>query len=185
MTTGEGGIITTSQEEKALLYASLRNQGRDVFDHWLNYSRLGYNYRLDEMSAALGVTQLARIEQMLERRAQVVSWYTERLEGLEGIELPNVITSTTKMSWFVYVIRLHEPLQRNTIMRGLESEGIPSRPYFSALHLMPYYQSALGYRPGAYPVTESLSECSLALPFFSNMAKNQVDFVCDRLCQML
>ena len=87
------------------LFRSLRNQGRDVFDAWLSHTRLGYNYRLDEMSAALGLAQIARLDELLEKRERVAGWYNERLAGLELIERPAVVATTTRMSWFVYVIR--------------------------------------------------------------------------------
>ena len=102
MTTGEGGMIVTDRSEWDVLFRSLRNQGRDVFDAWLTHRRLGYNYRLDELSAALGVAQLSRIDELLARRQQVAEWYNERLADIEGVEIPVLAPTTTRMSWFVY-----------------------------------------------------------------------------------
>lgn len=178
MTTGEGGMIVTSSEERAGLARSLRNQGRDVFDPWLVHARLGYNYRLDEVSAALGLAQLQRLDQMLARRAQVAAWYDARLAGLDLIECPTVKTTTTRMSWFVYVVRIRSPAGRDEVMRRLAAAGIPSRPYFAPIHLQPFYQERFGYRRGAFPVTEHLGDVSLALPFSSVMTQSQVDEVC-------
>ena len=119
MTTGEGGMIVTSNGAWADLFRSLRNQGRDVFDAWLNHPRLGYNYRLDELSAALGRAQMGRIEEMLARREQVASWYNERLAGVELVERPYVAPTTSRMSWFVYVVRIKPPALRNDVMQAL------------------------------------------------------------------
>jgi perosamine synthetase len=181
MTTGEGGMIVTDHDEWQTLFRSLRNQGRDVFDAWLNHTRLGYNYRLDELSAALGVAQLARIDELLAKRAQVAAWYNERLAGLEPVERPFVHQNTTRMSWFVYVVRIEAPAERDAVMARLAASGVPSRPYFTPIHLQPFYRERFGFRRGDFPVTERLGDCSLALPFSSVMAEPQVDYVCEQL----
>jgi dTDP-4-amino-4,6-dideoxygalactose transaminase len=185
ITTGEGGMIVSNHADLEPLWRSLRNQGRDVFDAWLNHSRLGYNYRLDELSAALGIIQLQRLEELLGKRARVARWYNERLSGLELIERPGIIPPTTRMSWFVYVIRVKSPLNRDKLMQRLEAAGIPSRPYFTPIHLQPYYQAQFGYSRGDFPVTEYLGEVSLALPFSGLMNEAQVDYVCDHLRQFV
>src|SRR5690606_29095864 len=105
MTTGEGGMIVTDDAAWDALFRSLRNQGRDTFNEWLDHARLGYNYRLDEMSAALGLAQIQRIDDLLAKRAQVAAWYNERIDTLDGIHKPHIAATTTRMSWFVYVVR--------------------------------------------------------------------------------
>jgi dTDP-4-amino-4,6-dideoxygalactose transaminase len=185
ITTGEGGMIVTNNEEWAQLFRSLRNQGRDVFDAWLNHTRLGYNYRLDEMSAALGLAQTGRLDELLARRAQVAAWYNERLDGMKGVERPYISATTTRMSWFVYVVRILPPAGRNEVMAGLANMGIPSRPYFTPIHLQPFYRDMFGYAPGDFPVTEYLGEVSLALPFSSVMSEEQVERVCRSLASVL
>ncbi|MDN5271048.1 DegT/DnrJ/EryC1/StrS family aminotransferase [Chloroflexus sp. MS-CIW-1] len=181
MTTGEGGMIVTRHDDWAQLFRSLRNQGRDVFDAWLNHTRLGYNYRLDEMSAALGVVQLQRIEELIARRAQVAAWYNEQLADLELVERPQLSPYTTRMSWFVYVVRILPPADRNTVMHRLAAAGIPSRPYFTPIHLQPFYRRLFGYEPGDFPITERLGDRSLALPFSSVMREEQVTEVVHHL----
>lgn len=181
MTTGEGGMIVTPHDEWATLFRSLRNQGRDVFDAWLNHTRLGYNYRLDELSAALGVVQLSRIEELIARRSQVAAWYHEQLADLELVECPQLSPHTTRMSWFVYVVRILPPANRDTIMQRLAAAGIPSRPYFTPIHLQPFYQERFGYERGDFPITERLGDISLALPFSSVMSEAQVSEVVERL----
>lgn len=178
ITTGEGGLIVTDNERWADLFRSLRNQGRDVFDAWLNHTRLGYNYRLDEMSAALGLVQLNRLDELLARRAQVAAWYNERLASCELVQRPHVSDRTTHMSWFVYVVRVLPPADRDSIMTHLAEQGIPTRPYFTPIHLQPFYRNLFGYGRGDFPVTEYLGDVSLALPFSSVMTEDQVDQVC-------
>lgn len=177
MTTGEGGMIVTDRDDWNDLYRSLRNQGRDIFDAWLNHSRLGYNYRMDEMSAALGVVQLERIEELLAKRAQVAAWYDARLDGMSLIETPQVVATTTRMSWFVYVIRVAPEAGRNEVMRLLGEKGIPCRPYFTPIHVQSLYRDQLGYAAGDFPVTDRLGDTCLALPFSSVMTEEQVDWV--------
>lgn len=183
ITTGEGGLVVTDDDVLAALFRSLRNQGRDVFGAWLVHARLGYNYRLDEMSAALGVVQLGRIEELLARRSQVADWYRKRLADLETVVLPSVAAGTSRMSWFVYVVRIMPPASRDQVMQSLDKAGIPSRPYFAPIHLQPLYRSRFGYERGDFPVTEELAAVSLALPFSSVMTEAQVDRVCTALRQ--
>lgn len=178
MTTGEGGMIVTDNAAWADLFRSLRNQGRDVFDAWLNHTRLGYNYRLDELSAALGLAQVQRLDALIAQRSRVAGWYDERLADIEWVETPYVVPSTTRMSWFVYVVRIDPPANRDEVMRRLDAAGIPSRPYFTPTHLQPFYRDTFGYGRGDFPVTERLGDVSLALPFSSVMTEDQVDIVC-------
>jgi len=181
MTTGEGGIIVTPRDDWAALFRSLRNQGRDVFDAWLNHTRLGYNYRLDEMSAALGLTQLSRLEELLTKRERVAGWYHTCLAGEELIQTPVVVPMTTRMSWFVYVVRIRPPASRDRVVQLLSAQDIPSRPYFTPIHLQPYYMKEFGYRRGDFPATEQLGDISLALPFSGVMTQAQVEYVSERL----
>jgi perosamine synthetase len=181
MTTGEGGLIVTDDEAWAGLFRSLRNQGRDIFDAWLNHSRLGYNYRLDEMSAALGLSQIKRLDELLNKRAQVAAWYNTLLQGEALIEVPRIVETTTRMSWFVYVVRIKPPASRDEAVRHLRAAGVPSRPYFTPIHLQPFYRDKFGYQRGDYPATEYLGDVSLALPFSGVMTEEQVDYVCRQL----
>jgi perosamine synthetase len=181
MTTGEGGIVVTDDREFAKVLRSLANQGRDDAGTWMNHVRLGYNYRLDEMSAALGVTQVSRLDDILQRRAQVAAWYSERLQNVAGVEVPYVAPETSRMSWFVYVIRLSPGIDRNKVLAKLEADGVPSRPYFVPIHLQPYYRDTFGFGEGDFPVTEAVAGTTLAIPFFSDMFEAQVEYVCERI----
>lgn len=185
MTTGEGGVIVTANEQRLNLIRSLRNQGRDEFNAWLHHVRLGYNYRMDEMSAALGLVQVQRLNELIQKRAQVANWYNQRLADAPSIENMHISEKTTRMSWFVYIVRIHPPLNRNRIMEELAAIGIPSRPYFTPIHLQPFYRTQFGYEEGDFLVTEHLGDISLALPFSSVMTEKQVNFVCDHLLQFV
>lgn len=184
VTTGEGGMVVTSHPDWDATVRSLRNQGRDVFDGWLEHSRLGYNYRLDELSAALGAVQLARLDELLAARARVATWYRTRLERLEGVTLPPSAPWTTRASWFVYVVRL-APERRDAVLHALGDRGIPARVYFPPIHLQPYHRSVLGAAPGDFPVAEAAGATCLALPFSGRMRESQVDEVCGALSEAL
>ncbi|MCA9911512.1 MAG: DegT/DnrJ/EryC1/StrS family aminotransferase [Anaerolineae bacterium] len=185
MTTGEGGMIVTDRDDWAELFRSLRNQGRDVFDAWLNHTRLGYNYRLDEMSAALGLVQMRRLDSLLAKRAQVAQWYNERIDEIPGVEKPFIFDTTTRMSWFVYVVRCVDGVDRNKLMALLHAQGIPSRPYFTPIHLQPFYREKFGWVRGDLPHTEKAGDTFLALPFSGVMTETQVSYVCSNLSAAL
>lgn len=185
MTTGEGGMVVTNREDWTNLFRSLRNQGRDIFDAWLNHTRLGYNYRLDELSAALGLVQVQRIDELLAKRERVAGWYNQRLASIDLIEPPYIVPDTTRMSWFVYVVRIKAPAERNAVMARLADVGVPSRPYFTPIHLQPFYRERFGFQRGDFPVTEDLGDISLALPFSGVMSEEQVAYVCSRLREAL
>jgi len=185
ITTSEGGIVVTNDVNVARLCQSMRNQGRDEEDSWLHYSRLGYNYRMSELSAALGVVQMERVEEILRKRQRIAALYDQKLKGIEGIKTPYLSSSVTKMSWFVYVIRLDEKRfsreKRNKIMLELEGQGINCRDYFPSIHLEPFYAKNFGYKRGDFPITEMVSDLTIALPFYNNLAENEIDYICNSL----
>jgi perosamine synthetase len=181
MTTGEGGVIITDDEKAADFMRALRNQGRAPGDTWLSHTYLGYNYRLDEMSSALGIAQIKRLDEMLAKRETVAGWYAERLSEIPGIEIPVIAPETTRMSWFVYVIRLAKGIDREMLAKRLEARGVPIRPYFLPIHLQPYMVEKFGYREGDFPVTEDLGRRGVAVPFSGVMSEAQVEYVCDAL----
>lgn len=185
MTTGEGAVIVTNNEPAADLMRSLRNQGRSPGDTWLQHTYLGYNYRLNEMSAALGEIQISRLDSMINKRSRVANWYSERLSQIPGIEVPTIHSTTTRMSWFVYVIRLTEGIDRDGIAAALGEKGIPARPYFTPIHLQPFMVSRFGYQIGDFPITEDLGNRSLAIPFSSVMTEDQVEYVCASLDEVI
>lgn len=183
ITTGEGGMVVTNDDKAAQLMLALRNQGRAPGDTWLSHTHLGYNYRLDEMSAALGTAQLARLDELLTKRETVAGWYSQRLGDVPEVELPFIESNTTRMSWFVYVIRLEKGLDRDVLARRLEAVGVSVRPYFLPIHLQPYMVERFGYREGDFPVTEDLGRRGLAIPFSGVMTEEQVEHVCNTIKQ--
>lgn len=185
VTTGEGGMIVTNRSEDAAFMQALRNQGRAPGDTWLSHTYMGYNYRLDEMSAALGHAQMGRLEHMLTTRQQVADWYNIRLAEIPMVEPPYIEPNTTRSSWFVYVIKLSKDINRQKLAQHLAEKSIPVRPYFLPIHLQPYMVERFGYQPGDFPITENLGERGLALPFSGVMSEEQVDYVCRELHQAL
>jgi perosamine synthetase len=185
ITTGEGGLIVTNDDRAAQMMRALRNQGRAPGDTWLQHTYLGYNYRMDELSAALGVVQMGRIEELLSKRERVAGWYAERLAEISQVEAPHLVSHTSRVSWFVYVIRLAPGIDRSRVANRLAEMGIPVRPYFVPIHLQPYMIERFGYQPGDFPVTEDLGERGLALPFSGKMNETQVDAVCHALQESL
>ncbi len=176
ITTGEGGMIVTGNPEIARLCRSLRNQGRGENSLWLEHSRLGFNYRLDELSAALGVGQMSRIKEIILQRAGVANRYSQRLRAIEGVILPQVAPGV-EMSWFVYVVRFARGIKRDKVMACLLKHGVDCRPYFTPIHLQPFFREKFGYKSGDFPVTEEISSSTLALPFYNRLSTEEIEYV--------
>lgn len=179
--TGEGGVLVTDNEELARLARSMRNQGRGESGEWLNHERLGYNYRMDELSAALGCSQMERIEEILDKRAKVAEMYGEKLAEVEEVQVPFIAPDISRMSWFVYVIRLERGIDRDRVIRFLREGGIECKPYFTPIHLQPFYRKMFGYKEGDFPITEDVTGRTIALPFFNNLKEEQIDYVVEKL----
>lgn len=179
LTTAEGGIILTDDDELATTLKSLTNQGRSDDGAWLVHSRLGFNYRLSDVHAAIGVAQLERLTDMLAARARVAGWYQERVSAIDGVT--PMYEGPQRRSWFVYAPRLASGIDRDRVIVDLESVGVQAKPYLPCIHLQPYYREAHGYGPGLLPVTEAISASTVALPFFPEMTEAQVDRACRAL----
>jgi perosamine synthetase len=180
MTTGEGGMIVPAGAELAPRLRSERNQGRAADMGWLDHGGLGFNYRLSDLAAALGVAQIEQLDSLLSRRDAMASLYEQRLAGLEGVEAPIAGRGEERRSWFVYVVRLADEVDRDATVARLADRGIASKAYLPCIHLFPHLRE-LGYREGQFPVAEAASAHSLALPFFPAMSEGQVDRVCQEL----
>jgi len=180
-------VIVTDDVELARVCRSMANQGRGEGGEWLQHVRLGYNYRMDEMSAVLGLVQLSRIEEIVASRAQVADWYAKALKEVEGIE-PPYVSPNIRMSWFVYVVRLSEAFtqkDRDRILQGLQEKGIECRNYFAPIHLQPFYREILGTKEGDFPATESIAARTIALPFYNRLTEGEVDYVVENLDDIL
>jgi len=183
ITTGEGGAVVTNDARIAELCRSMADQGRGAEGAWLHHVRLGYNYRLDEMSAALGLSQLARLKEIVAARARVAGWYFDALSGVNEVVLPKVAEGVG-MSWFVFVIRLAERFSRadrDRVLARLRDRGIGCRDYFTPIHLQPYIREALGTHEGQFAVTESVCDRTIALPFYPQMTQQEVGRVVNAL----
>jgi len=178
MTTGEGGMIVTDDDETARLCRSFRNQGRDDTGQWLNHVRIGYNYRLDEMSCAMGVEQIKKIDFIINKRREIAATYTKKLEGVEGIITP-YIDPKADPTWFVYSLRTDEGVDRNKIVAYLNEQGIGSKAYFyPPIHLQPIYKQMYGFKENDFPITEKISNTAFIIPFFTEITGGQIDDVC-------
>ncbi len=184
LTTGEGGMIVPSDQGVAARLRSERNQGRAPDMGWLDHSGLGFNYRLSDIAAALGVAQMEKLDRMLARRLEVASLYERGLAEVEGAAAPLAGRGKELRSWFVYVVRLADGIDRDTVIARLAEEGIASKAYLPCIHLFPHLRE-LGYREGQFPVAEAAAAHSLALPFFPAMTESQVARVCEALARSL
>ena len=187
ITTGEGGMILTEDDELASLCVSLRNQGRDKDNNWLIHKRLGYNFRLSDINCVLGIAQLARIGQIKAKRRQVAKWYQEMLADDDRLIVP-AEPDNCDVSWFVFVVRLADRFsaqQRDKIFEEMEERDIQVGNYFPPVHLQPFMVERFGYKKGDFPITESVSEHTIALPFYNNLTKDQITTVCRTLVKAL
>lgn len=189
ITTGEGGVLTTNSDSLALMARSLRNQGRDEGAGWLQHARLGYNYRLSDVNCALGLAQMGRIDDIVARRRQVKAMYDERLAGefKAGVLIPQRVPGGAEVSPFVYVVRLADSFNagfRDQLLMKLRERGVACSNYFTPIHLQPHFRE-LGWRYGDMPVTEKVSERTVALPFFNNLTDSQTDYVAETLRTLL
>jgi perosamine synthetase len=180
MTTGEGGVVTTGSEEELRLLVSLRNQGRGDSGAWLHHVRFGFNYRLDDLSAALGLGQIEKIDRLLAGRAEVAERYNRLLERVD-VETPLADDAEHKRSWFVYVVKLPAELDRDRVIAELARAGVASAPYLPSIHLQPYMRERFGFAEGMCPVSEDASRRTLALPFFAQLEPDDQEYVVEAL----
>jgi perosamine synthetase len=195
MTTGEGGMLVTPDRDQAESARSERNQGRAPDMEQVEHDRLGFNYRLTDLHAAIGIAQLERLGEMLNARDNVAALYRERLTQLgaepageednDDIVLPCENQGDERRSWFVFVVQLPDGADRNGVIASLASDGIASKAYLPCIHLLPPYRERFGFKGGEFPVAERVAERSLALPFFTSMTEDQVDRVCTALGEAL
>ena len=181
LTTGEGGAVVAPSAELKERIDSERNQGRAPDMDWLDHDRLGFNYRLDDISCALGIAQLERLDDMLAERARVARLYSEALAGVEGLSLPCPDEGGDRRGWFVYVVQLPPGIDRDAAVVAMRERGVDTKPYLPAIHLMSFYRERFGYREGEFPVCEDVASRSLALPFFPELSDGEVERVVESL----
>jgi len=187
ITTGEGGMILTDDDELADMCVSLRNQGRGKAGGWLDHEHLGYNFRLSDINCALGIAQLSRINDMKAKRQQVAKWYRQILAEDDRLIVP-VEPDDCDVNWFVFVVRLADNFtlqQRDDILQTMRECGIQVKNYFPPVLLQPFMAERFSYKKGDFPVTESVCKSTIALPFYNNLSKDKVAVVCRKLRETL
>ena len=183
ITTGEGGMILTDDDNLADMCVSLRNQGRGKHDAWLSHERLGYNFRLSDINCALGIVQLTRIDEIKAKRKQVAKWYQEMLADDDRLIVPTE-PKGCEISWFVFVVRLVDRFtldQRDMILQAMAEKGIQAKNYFPPVLSQPFMAEQFDYNPGDFPVTEAVCKSTISLPFYNKLSKDQVATVCKAL----
>ena len=187
ITTGEGGMILTDDDCLADVCVSLRNQGRARGNSWLSHERLGYNFRLSDINCAIGIVQLSRIDEIKAKRRQVAKWYQEILADDDRLITP-AEADDCEMDWFVFVVRLANRFarkHRDRILEAMRSRNVQVSNYFPPVHLQPFIKAEFGYSKGDFPVTESVCQSTIALPFHNNLTRDEVAIVCRKLKETL
>ncbi len=137
------------------------------------------------MSAALGQSQLVRLNYFLDQRDLVAGRYHEKLKNIDGIKLSHVSKLTTRVSWFAYTIQMDSQLDRSAIIERLSKERIPTRTYFNCIHLQKPYVEKYGFKSGKFPKAEHFAEQNLALPFFPTLDEESMDYIVNTLKQVI
>lgn len=186
---GSGGLSNGGGGAGALGGASSGSAGftSGGVGNWLAHERLGFNYRLDEMSAALGLGQMKRLDEIIHKRQDVARHYIERLMHVEHLIVPT-LSPGVDMSWFVFVVRLdsaYTRAERDRIITGLRRHDIGASDYFPCIHLQPFYRERFGFAPGSFPIAESVSQRTIALPFYNDLPEKDLEIVCQTLEHMI
>ena len=185
MTTGEGGVLIPAGDEMAEELRSERNQGRSPDMSEVDHVRIGFNYRMTDLQAAIGIAQVERLDGTLASRAEVAGAYTEQLTAMgaaragegdpDGLVLPCADRGDEQRSWFVYPVQVPAGVEKSAVIEALAAEGIQSKAYLPCIHTMPPYRARFGFKGGEFPVAEAVAARSIALPFFSAMTESQVE----------
>ena len=183
LSSREGGMVVSNSSRLIQLVKSLRNQGRNINNNWLTHVRLGYNYRMDEMSAALGLSQLNKLDWMIQQKAEIADWYNAAFQNMTKIIAPTVAPGRTH-SWFVYVIRVPAK-SRNKLIAQLASQGIQTKPYLPVIHLQPFMKKMFGFKKGDFPIAETVASQTIALPFYIGLKKRDIAQIANSIKEIL
>lgn len=186
MTTGEGGMIVTNNKKIYELCSSLRNQGRSPNMQWLDHKYLGYNYRLDEMSAALGIAQLEKLDFMIKQRQKICLSYNKYFEKYSDlIQIPQIGRGNTH-TWFVYVLCIkNKKIKRDDVIKDLYKVGVATKPYLPSIHLFDFYKKKFKYRTGDFPVSEMVSKSSIALPLYIGLTERDIEYISEKVVKII
>lgn len=186
MITGEGGMIVTDSKKIYKLCSSLRNQGRSENMQWLDHERLGYNYRMDELSAALGITQLEKLDFIINERRKIAALYTKYLFPHSNLIQIPATAKHNSHTWFIYVVLLkNKRLERDKLITELAKQGISTKPYLPSIHLFSFYKKRFGYKKGDFPIAERVSNSAIALPFYVGLKKEDINYIVKELIQTI
>jgi perosamine synthetase len=181
ISTGEGGMVTTNDESLARKIRLLKNHGMDPQRRYW-HPVVGYNYRMTNIEAAIGLAQIERVDWQLARRAEVISWYREELAGVDSITWQQE-ASWARHVWWMFTAVLGEDFgaERDEVMSKLQTQGIETRRVVYPMHQLPPYQDAA--RDGKFPVADRLSARGINLPTFAGVTREDVKWVCQNLLQ--
>ena len=187
VTTGEGGAVVTDDDELATAAARFRTHGvrrdRDLAaaegEWFYEQLDLGYNYRLTDIQAALGTSQLRRLSAFLARRREIAARYAEALADVEGLELP-VQRDGVVHAWHIYVVRVRDAARRRTFFERLHALGLRVQVHYIPVYWHPYYRD-LGFRPGLCPVAEDFYARAVSLPIFPRLTDTQLEFAIEQV----
>ena len=193
ITTGEGGMITTDNDDTAELIKNLRNHGASISEEeringskpYLlpEFNMLGYNYRMTDIQAAIGIVQLSKLDKFINEREKWAKFYNEKLAVLNWVTTPK-FHSDYKHGWQSYVIYIDEnksPLTRNEIMEYLQSHGISTRPGTHAVHMLGYYSNLYELKPEDFPNARNANNFSIAIPLHNKMTEEDYNYIVEKL----
>jgi dTDP-4-amino-4,6-dideoxygalactose transaminase len=179
MTTGEGGMVVTNDNLIAEKTRLLRSHGQDSRYHHIT---LGYNYRMTDIQAALGTTQLRKLDWVLRMKEEAAKYYTELLSDVDGVQTPYVMRDVTHTYMF-YTVKFLNKCVRNRVMQHLSERGIETRIAFPPVHLQPFYRSLYGYKEGYLPITEECADRVLSLPIYPHIRREDQKFVVEAVLE--
>jgi len=182
ITTGEGGMVVTSDRALASRARRLRSHGMDP-DRRYWFPVIGYNYRMTNVAAAIGVAQLERVDWQIGRRLEVARWYRDRLRGVAGLEWQQE-QDWARHVWWMFSVVLGEvcPVERDLVMARLGEIGVETRPVVWPMHRLPAYQES---GAGTFPVADRLAERGINLPTWAGVTRDDVAYVSDGLIEAL
>jgi len=189
ITTGEGGMVTTNNDELAEKISKLRNHGAEVSEEQRHhgpkpyslpdFNMLGFNYRMTDLQGAVGVVQMGKMDAFIEERTKWARFYNDEIKNIDWLELPNT-DENYKRGWQSYVVLIDEsksPKSRNEIMEFLQQKGISTRPGTHAVHMLNYYQNLMDLKETDFPQAKLANDCSMAIPLHNRMTKEDYEYV--------
>ena len=196
ITTGEGGMITTNNDEFAASMNKLRNHGASVSEEQRHkgsrpyilpeFDVVGYNYRMTDIQGAIGIGQLRKLDTFIKERTEWAKFYNKAFENIAWLRTP-VYKDKYKHGWQSYVLFIDEklaPMKRNDLMEYLQQNGVSTRPGTHAVHMLGYYKHTFGLKPEDFPVAYAANEYSMSIPLHNKMTKDDYQYIADLICSV-